>query len=480
MGVWLKWVWNATGLVEARIFRSAYNAAEYPEYSSPVWTNFSNDAHYEQNYYDAASGWALVAVLTTSDLMSGGYAGTHGGPGNAYWLYKDATWTVSGTDNEERDIYRFVTFVKDAGGNWSELSACTQNVNADRSTNYWLGDFSMDLDDDITGSSFAVEGYDLSLFTSAYFKRVPPAHARYDIGPETGFPIGENGVGKGIPQPDDTVNFYDLIPFSFNFYTTGANTWSIDPVPTTPKFENTLDVTPIVRVSRADDKEIGLGDEFTVVISLVGNRGNAVKGVEAVLEFDPNVVGLVSATVGNGAVIDGEALAVVRPIEGRDGTVGVALAGCGPTAVVDGDVSIAVITFRWESESAAQAEFALPCVRMFDAYGSTLTGSGSTLSIGAAGLVPLEYALFQNYPNPFNPSTTIRFDLRENSDVRIVIHNVLGQEVRTLVAAHLGAGKHSVTWDGRDNAGMSVTSGVYIYGMAAGDFHAIRKMFVTR
>ncbi len=78
--------------------------------------------------------------------------------------------------------------------------------------------------------------------------------------------------------------------------------------------------------------------------------------------------------------------------------------------------------------------------------------------------------LVGNYPNPFNPRTTLRYDLKDNSHVRIDIYNYRGQLVKTLVNTDKAAGRHSVDWDGTDQQGMPVSSGVYYYKMFSGSY----------
>jgi subtilisin family serine protease len=85
-----------------------------------------------------------------------------------------------------------------------------------------------------------------------------------------------------------------------------------------------------------------------------------------------------------------------------------------------------------------------------------------------------------NYPNPFNPETTIRFNLSENSLVNLVIYNNRGQIVRNLVSDAREAGSHSVIWNGTDNTGRSVSSGVYYYRMQAGNYTETRKMVLMK
>ncbi len=95
-------------------------------------------------------------------------------------------------------------------------------------------------------------------------------------------------------------------------------------------------------------------------------------------------------------------------------------------------------------------------------------------------IVPREFALLQNAPNPFNPVTTIAFALPEQADVSVKVYNMAGRVVRTLVDGSEGPGTHSVVWDGRDEAGRSVASGVYFYRMSAGDFSERRMMVLLK
>jgi len=94
--------------------------------------------------------------------------------------------------------------------------------------------------------------------------------------------------------------------------------------------------------------------------------------------------------------------------------------------------------------------------------------------------VPVGFALEQNYPNPFNPQTTIRYQLPKAAHVVLKIYNLSGQEVRTLVNARQPAGVNAVVWDGRDEFGKEVSSGVYIYRLQTGESVQSRKMSFVR
>jgi hypothetical protein len=96
------------------------------------------------------------------------------------------------------------------------------------------------------------------------------------------------------------------------------------------------------------------------------------------------------------------------------------------------------------------------------------------------GGVPTAYALEQNYPNPFNPETTIKYQLPASSHVRLSIYTALGQEIRLLVNYSQPAAFHQVVWDGRDNAGNPMPSGVYFYRLETEKFTAMKKMVMMK
>ena len=103
-----------------------------------------------------------------------------------------------------------------------------------------------------------------------------------------------------------------------------------------------------------------------------------------------------------------------------------------------------------------------------------------TVGINDLTALPKTYDVAQNYPNPFNPTTTIKFALPAASDVKLEIYNVLGQRVRTLVNGRVEAGYHRVEWDGRNELGHQVATGIYIYRFQAGDFVKVKKMILMK
>ena len=94
--------------------------------------------------------------------------------------------------------------------------------------------------------------------------------------------------------------------------------------------------------------------------------------------------------------------------------------------------------------------------------------------------LPNQFDLGQNYPNPFNPETTIKFALPTGEDVTLTVINVLGQSVRELVNDRLPAGYHSIVFDGRNDQGKPLASGVYFYSLVAGEFKEASKMILLK
>jgi hypothetical protein len=105
--------------------------------------------------------------------------------------------------------------------------------------------------------------------------------------------------------------------------------------------------------------------------------------------------------------------------------------------------------------------------------GSALIESVTALSGGT-------FALHPNHPNPFNPSTEIRYELPTSSDVRVAVYNLLGQQVRVLVQGSQGIGTHRVVWDGTDDRGRSVSSGIYVYRLTSAGQTQMRRMLLLK
>jgi len=102
------------------------------------------------------------------------------------------------------------------------------------------------------------------------------------------------------------------------------------------------------------------------------------------------------------------------------------------------------------------------------------------ISVTGITPVPAEFTLSQNYPNPFNPETTLEYQLPEKCFVSIKIYTLLGQEIKELLEEYQSPGRWTVKWNGTDNFGRKVPSGIYLFRMKAGSYTEIRKMTLAR
>jgi hypothetical protein len=94
--------------------------------------------------------------------------------------------------------------------------------------------------------------------------------------------------------------------------------------------------------------------------------------------------------------------------------------------------------------------------------------------------LPEEFGLGQNFPNPFNPVTNIQFMIPEPADVQLVVYDLMGRTVRTLVNGSQTAGYKTVVWDSKDEAGIPVSAGMYIYELRSGSHSVIQKMVLLK
>ena len=93
---------------------------------------------------------------------------------------------------------------------------------------------------------------------------------------------------------------------------------------------------------------------------------------------------------------------------------------------------------------------------------------------------PLTYTLSANYPNPFNPSTTIDYSIASAGEVSIVVYDMMGRHIRTLVSDFATPGSYNVVWDAKNDDGLSVSAGMYVYKMISGDFVEVNKMLLVK
>ena len=110
-----------------------------------------------------------------------------------------------------------------------------------------------------------------------------------------------------------------------------------------------------------------------------------------------------------------------------------------------------------------------------------IVGKSEKINSILNSLLPTDFELGNNFPNPFNPSTTIHLAVPKTTDIRLVIYNILGQEIRVLYEGTAEAGRHWYFWNGKDPQGQTVPSGIYLYNLTSSEGTNIsRKMILMK
>jgi hypothetical protein len=288
-----------------------------------------------------------------------------------------------------------------------------------------------------------VDFQDFLLFSGAFAQ--DPPDLRFDIG-------GPGGT------PDGLVNFDDFFIFAKHFgEASGAGKVAILPY---------LSEGRGLMMAEVDGDGV-----VTLDVGLEGSQD--VTGYGFQVEYDPSQVSFVEAQ----SVKSGSPLFLVSAKV--PGTVNVARG-----SLTDAEGTLVRLRFR------TVGTFDQTVFRMSE--GIVLDATGQFFLLGmmpevAVRSIPERYSLAQNTPNPFNPETSIAYDLSTDGRVRLTVYGIGGQLVRTLVDADQPAGRYTVRWDGKDDAGHPVASGVYFYRVesvpgrtGAGSFSAVKRMMLIK
>ncbi len=354
-----------------------------------------------------------------------------------------AEWTLAGTaapgDNGftdsilPRGVYYYEVFPVDDAGNCG--APATQVV---RATNYWLGDIS-------DGTCLQYDGYllsaDLTCLGTAY--GTADGHASYeaeiDVGPTDDF------SGTGIPQTDNLIGFEDLMIFAMNYDL-------VAPMPVAQGSE-------IAQLSwlEMDEGHWALGlSEPCANLKALHLRAELPEGAEIVLTG----ASLLDQQAGPVFLhqIDGQGMDISLAMMGRDAVIsgqGLLFTVRLPEGTMPGRIEL-------ELRDAANAElpFELTATEVSD--------------------LPTAYKMSKNFPNPFNPKTSISFELPETQFVKLTVFAADGRRVTTLLNEQVAAGRHVTVWEGRDEDGRPVASGVYFARIKAGPLAETHKMLLMK
>lgn len=443
----LSWQPPSTDYAGARIFVRPWTTdAEqgHPEYDdltpAPTWPSTLEEAR------DPAQEWTELVV----------------GMGASSFL----------VSHPQRSVLSVIVVSQDPAGNLADLTSSPRL----RAPTYPLGDVGR-LDD--TGQRVdefdgAVDGVrDLPVFSRAYDTLDGAAgyDAVCDIGPTA------DGSMDSAPATDDRVDFEDLVVFSQTF---GFSTLA-------------KDGSAVLSLGRAASGPLQLrGGEPELVgdpgaaspdatlrlpLELSGNDGR-VRAVHLVLDYDTEALELQGFEAAGVLQRERDAvLTFLRPA-GRGSAV-LDLCVLGERAYFDGDGRLGTLHFSVKDGQSGSLQLREADLRGVD---------GETLGFVTEGLVrdevvphPTQTRLLAATPNPFNPSTSLRFELARESRVRLVVYDVSGRRVRTLVDRRMPAGYHRVQWQGVDERGHRVSSGVYLYELVTdGGHRSVQKMMLVK
>ncbi len=403
----------------------------------------------------------LYQVMILSTAWSGYPNYTGGAP--AYppdALDSTPDWEGTGTshtvtynsDNSERDIYYYGAFAVDMALNYGPADAGAQ----DRSTNYWLGDVANTVPE-WTPDGTVGDG-DIAKLSGTY--GVSEGSAGFedvcDVGPS------DDHSRFGIPEPDDIVQFEDLMMFAMNYGAVSARVVPFLPLPGSTE-ELTLSV---------EERSISASGEVELSLVLSGNVGE-LKGLSGVLTYDMSELGFVSARLST--EMSSPLGDVFFWYGSEDGRIQVDLVVLGTDVTAGGSGEVAVLTFAVLSD-----EYGVE-IESADLRGAdNLPLDADVEGFDSSPELPTLFRLVQNVPNPFNPVTQIAYQVPHESAVSIRIYDVSGRLVRTLVDRVTDPGRHVAVWDGSNDSGGSVGSGVYFCTMEAPDFHESHKMMLLK
>jgi hypothetical protein len=344
-----------------------------------------------------------------------------------------------------RDFYYYAAIVIDDCGNRSVASTFTGGT-----LNYHLGDVAP-----IPTGDNLVNTLDISRLGSHYGITLTPASDPYgdlDVGPTTDYSVDAR------PTTDNQIQFEDLIMFAINY-----GMVSKDALPNlTPAAQSAV----IAKVGEVDPAT----STFSVDIEMTGD--GQIQGLSIPMTWNGDAVKPVGFTAGNLIADQGGLGMVLSP---APGTIDAAVFGERDLGIC-GQGTVATVTFQ----VVGAGDFGIDVgdIVARDRENQPVVISGSLAA--PALVVPARTELYANTPNPFNPSTQLSFALSRQGSVRLQIYSVQGRLVATLIDGELPAGPHSVTWQGRDDAGRMVSSGAYIVRLEAPDATQSRRITLMK
>jgi hypothetical protein len=274
-------------------------------------------------------------------------------------------------------------------------------------------------------------------------------------------PSGFTGAIKAIFETAINPANPDLMTGVVHLFFFPPGTDPLDPAGTGGFDVGFFDVVELRRI-KAERPIVGAASrQRAVVVATVTRDGVPEEGLE--VAFSRSISGRSSDYQWTGTTDADGRVTVDIQVEGRSGASGYYL-------VQATDAALEVVA-RWNSVPISGGRETLLSLPVGD----------RAVVVGRIPLRGVEsFVISGNYPNPFNPATQIAYQILEPGDVSLTIYNLLGQEVRTLVRGYVQPGQYQVVWDGKDNLGQPVSSGVYVYRLAGKQLSQTRRMLLLK
>ena len=219
--------------------------------------------------------------------------------------------------------------------------------------------------------------------------------------------------------------------------------------------------------------ELSTDHQFSELLVNLDYSG-ILKGIQFDLKYNPNLV-----TIGSPALSLMQENVIITYRKISDGHMKVIVADLSGETVESNQQDLVKIPYSFKGEITEVSGISLTDIYVSGPKGKIADVSSRSVS-AEVKLVPGVFALHQNYPNPFNPKTEIRFDLPEEAVVDISIYNLMGQKVKTLANREVSPGYHVMQWNGKNDRGEMVSTGMYFYTLNTKKFHAMRKMLFLK
>ena len=253
---------------------------------------------------------------------------------------------------------------------------------------------------------------------------------------------------------DEEINIADVIMMVDIIYGGNARTMAFD----------MNEIAYVDLIQDYQNSKLGISIEY----------GGPVRGIELELEFDPEMVNILSTSLSK---IQDEVMVTSKRIE--DGKLKVVVANLNSGPIEDDENLYLNLPLQFNGNDYQVSTVSLKDIKIAGADGNIVRSLSRTESSDIKA-IPVNFALQQNFPNPFNPSTEIRFDLPENDHVTLAVYNMMGQKVKTLASRNMTPGYHSIIWNGTNDSGAKVATGMYFYSINTKNFQSIKKMLFLK